>query len=190
MSDGYATLILLIVFVAWAILLGRMRFAPIDDVERGLPAELRGREVAYAERTFRSRRHRLVARLDRAYRTPAGIALVELKTRARDAVYLSDVIELSTQRIALQDETGESVSDVAWVVVQNSRSAKRRPRRVRLLEASDIAALRERYVGIVQGKVSRPAPALKRSQCEHCAHKARCDSRYGDRLAHWSGDRR
>lgn len=190
MSDGYATLILLIVFVAWAILLGRMRFAPIDDVERGLPAELRGREVAYAERTFRSHRHRLVARLDRAYRTPAGIALVELKTRARDAVYLSDVIELSTQRIALQDETGELVSDVAWVVVQNSRSAKRRPRRVRLLEASDIAALRERYVGIVQGKVSRPAPALKRSQCEHCAHKARCDSRYGDRLAHWSGDRR
>ena len=48
-------------------------------------AELRGAEIAYAERTFRSHRHRLVARLDRAYRTPAGVQLVELKTRPRDA---------------------------------------------------------------------------------------------------------
>ena len=99
MGDGVVALILLIAFVASAILFARSRSSQIDDIERGLPAELRGAEIAYAERTFRSHRHRLVARLDRAYRTPAGVQLVELKTRPRDAVYMSDVIELSTQRM-------------------------------------------------------------------------------------------
>jgi hypothetical protein len=81
MGDGVVALILLIAFVASAILFARSRSSQIDDIERGLPAELRGAEIAYAERTFRSHRHRLVARLDRAYRTPAGVQLVELKTR-------------------------------------------------------------------------------------------------------------
>ena len=181
MGDGVAALILLIAFVASAILFARSRSSQIDDIERGLPAELRGAEIAYAERTFRSHRHRLVARLDRAYRTSAGVQLVELKTRPRDAVYMSDVIELSTQRIALQDETGETVSDEAWVVVQNSRSGSRRPSRVRLLGLSEIAAMRERYVAVVHGRVGRPAPARTPSQCDHCAHKARCGAKYQDR---------
>jgi CRISPR-associated exonuclease Cas4 len=113
--------------------------------------------------------------------TPAGVQLVELKTRPRDAVYMSDVIELSTQRIALQDETGETVSDEAWVVVQNTRSGLRRPSRVRLLGLSEIAAMRERYVAVVHGRVSRPAPARTPSQCDHCAHKTRCGAKYQDR---------
>jgi CRISPR-associated exonuclease Cas4 len=181
MGDGLAALILLIAFVASAILFARRQAPQIDDVERGLPAELRSAEIAYAERTFRSHRHRLVARLDRAYRTPAGLHLVELKTRHRDAVHLSDVIELSTQRIALQDETGEAVSDEAWVVVQNSRNGSRRPSKVRLLGLSEIVDMRERYVDIVQGRVSRPAPAWTPSQCDHCAHKTRCGAKYQDR---------
>ncbi|HNW64405.1 MAG TPA: hypothetical protein PKJ32_15460, partial [Piscinibacter sp.] len=111
----------------------------------------------------------------------AGVQLVELKTRPRDAVYMSDVIELSTQRIALQDETGETVSDEAWVVVQNSRSGSRRPSRVRLLGLSEIAAMRERYVAVVHGRVGRPAPARTPSQCDHCAHKTRCGAKYQDR---------
>jgi hypothetical protein len=181
MSDGHVAMILVIVFTAAAILLARRRSAAIDDVERGLPPGLRGAEIAYAEKTFRSHRHRLVARLDRAYRTPGGIQLVELKTRPRVAVYMSDVIELSVQRIALQDETREAVSDQAWVVVQNSRTGTRRPRRVRLMETWDITALREHYADVVQGRVGRPAPARSPSLCSQCAHKAICATRYQDR---------
>jgi hypothetical protein len=180
-GDGYAALILLIAFIASAILLAKRRSAPIDDVERDLPAELRGAEIAFAERTFRSQRHHLVARLDRAYRTPMGIQLVELKTRAHDAVYVSDVIELSVQRIACEDETGEAISDQAWVVVQNSRTGKRRPRKVHLMETSDITAMRERYTDVVQGRVVSPAPARSPSQCRHCAHWARCAAKFQDR---------
>lgn len=181
MGDGYLAMILLIVFIVSATLLARRRPVPIDEIERGLPAELRGAEIAFAERTFRSHRHRLVARLDRAYRTPVGIQLVELKTRARDVVYMSDVIELSVQRIAFEDETGEAVSDDAWVIVQNGRTGTRRPRKVRLMEASEITAMRKRYADVVQGRVGRPAPARSPSQCSQCAHKVRCATRYQDR---------
>jgi hypothetical protein len=181
MGDGVVALILLIAFIASAFLLARRRSVLIDPIARGLPAELHGAEIAFAERTFRSHRHQLVARLDRAYRTPMGIQLVELKTRAHDVVYMSDVIELSVQRVALEDETGEAVSSQAWVVVQNSRTGMRRPRKVRLMETEDIVAMRERYADVVQGRVGRPDPARSTSQCSQCAHKVRCAARYHDR---------
>ena len=181
MSDVYLAMTLVVVFLASAILLARRRPASVDQIERGLPAELRGAEIAFAERTFRSHRHHLVARLDRAYRTPMGVQLVELKTRARDVVYMSDVIELSVQRIAFEEETGEAVSDFAWVIVQNGRTGTRRPRKVRLMENSDITAMRKRYADVVQGRVGRPDPARSPSQCSQCAHKARCATRYQDR---------
>ena len=181
MGDGVVALILLIAFVASAILFARRRSSQIDDIERGLPAELRGAEIAYAERTFRSHRHHLVARLDRAYRTPAGVQLVELKTRPRDAVYMSDVIELSVQRIALEDETGEAVAGEAWVVLQNSWTGTRRPRKVRLMATSEVTAIRKRYSDVVQGRVGRPAPARSLSQCSQCSHHASCAARFKDR---------
>jgi hypothetical protein len=181
MNDGDDALILVIVFIVAALLFARRRWALVDDAELGLPAELRGVEIAFAERTFRSRRHRLVARLDRAYRTPAGIQLVELKTRSRNVVYLADVIELSVQRIALEDETGEAVSDQAWVMVQHSRSGRRSPHRVRLLGIQEVTAMRERYAAIVHGRVARPASAGSASQCRQCAHRAMCAARHQDR---------
>ena len=42
MGDGVVALILLIAFIASAILFARRRSSQIDDIERGLPAELRG----------------------------------------------------------------------------------------------------------------------------------------------------
>ena len=85
-----------------------------------LPKELGDASLAYVERTFRSGGSRpIVARVDRAYRSPRRvITLVELKTRAEDRVYPSDVIELSAQRLALSAETGEAVAPVAFVVVE------------------------------------------------------------------------
>jgi hypothetical protein len=47
MGDGVAALILLIAFFASAILFARRRSSQIDDIERGLPAELRGVDIAW-----------------------------------------------------------------------------------------------------------------------------------------------
>jgi len=86
-----------------------------------LPPELRSARLAFAERLFRSEGPiPLVAQLDRAYRTTAGVlVLIELKTRAASRAYGSDVIELSAQRLALEARTGDVVADHAYVLTQN-----------------------------------------------------------------------
>jgi len=147
--------------------------------QRGLPDELRGAEIAYAEQTFRSRRRKLVARLDRAYRLDGLLKLVELKTRSRDIVYMADIIELSVQRIALQDETGQPVARDAWVIVQSSTTSARRPHRVTLLGVNEIENMRERYAAISRGQLRDPQPARSTRQCESCGHRDRCVATFG-----------
>ena len=181
MSDELLALIVVIVFIASAALWIRQQSRANGSDEQGLPTELRGAEIAFAARTFHSQRGQLVARLDRAYRTAGGLQLVELKTRAHATVYMSDVIELSVQRIAVEDEVGESVSRDAWVLVQNSRTGARRPHRVRLMGVDEITAMSERYSAVVRGQVGRPNPSRSISQCAQCAHKVRCASTFQDR---------
>ena len=147
--------------------------------QRGLPSELVGAELAYAERTFTSTQQALVARIDRAYRTRDGIALVELKTRMQDRTYMTDIIEMSAQRVALQDETGEAVSKAAWVVVD--RNGHRQSHRAALLGSEEVQQLRERHTELAKGVVMQPTPARSRAQCEHCGHRRRCAARFGDR---------
>lgn len=181
MGDGLVALLVLILFIASAALFARHGLRTRAADEQGLPAELGGAQIAFAEATFRSHRRRLVAKLDRAYRTLDGLQLVELKTRAHDVVYMSDVIELSVQRIAVEDDTGEQVSPQAWVVVQNSQRGVRRPHKVRLLGVDEIAAMRERYGDVVRGQGGRPNPARSLSQCAQCSHLGRCSATFGDR---------
>ena len=181
MSSEMVALMVLLLLIASAVLFARHRASDDADDEHGLPAELRGAEIAFAEQTFRSRGRRLVARLDRAYRTPTGLQLVELKTRARNAVYMSDVIELSVQRIAVADETGESVSSDAWVVIQRPGRDARMSHKVRLMGVEEIAAMSERYGAVVRGKVGRPNAARSISQCAQCVHRTRCSATYQDR---------
>src|SRR5438067_274578 len=87
--------------------------------ERWRPRALRNVQLVHAERAFGSTELRIVARLDRAYQDRGVITLVEFKTRAIARAYHSDVIELSAQRIALEDETGQVVADIAYVVTQD-----------------------------------------------------------------------
>jgi hypothetical protein len=81
---------------------------------------------------------------------------------------------------AFQDETREAVSYQAWLVVQNSRNGTRRRRKLRLMDTSDITAMRERCADLVQGRAGRPAPARSPSLCSQCAHKVICATKYQD----------
>jgi PD-(D/E)XK nuclease superfamily len=151
--------------------------------ERGLPAALRGARLAYAEETFRSAARRLVARLDRAYEVDGKLVLVEFKTRRANVAYMADVIELSVQRVALQDERRVPVSKTAWVVTQNSDTGTRQPHRVTLLSTAEVEALRSRYLEIEAGVGRAPSPASSDNQCLHCGHRAVCIGRKaGNRL--------
>jgi CRISPR-associated exonuclease Cas4 len=138
-----------------------------------LPRELRGAVLAYAERTFRSNfPQRLSARVDRAYRARSGVVtLIELKTRRTHRHYLSDVIELSAQRLALMSETGESVSHHAYVLVQGPR--RRSTHRVELLSEAQVLALVARREAILSG-MAQPLHACGSGLCAHCAFAIPC----------------
>ena len=165
-----------VVVVATLYVLSR-RHSDFEDDERGLPTALRGARLAHAEETFRSAARRLVARLDRAYEVAGELVLVEFKTRRTDVAYMADVIELSVQRVALQDERQLPVSKTAWVVTQNSNTGKRQPHRVTLLSTAEIEALRARYLEIEAGVGQVPTPARSGKQCLHCGHRAVCSGR-------------
>jgi len=150
--------------------------------ERWRPQALRNARLVHSERTFRSTKLRIVARLDRAYQDRGVITLVEFKTRAIARVYHSDVIELSAQRIALADETGQLVADIAYVVTQDIATRRRVPHSVRLLPREEVAALVKRREDLIAGK-DVPMPARSTRMCEKCAHLASCSERYGDRMS-------
>lgn len=138
-----------------------------------IPRELRDHRLAYAERMFRTGSDKqLVARVDRAYRGRNGlITLVELKTRRAHRVHLSDVIELSAQRVALEGDTGEHVAHIGWVVVESEgrRTAHRTP----LMSPQAVWDLVARRDALLAGTELPRFPATS-GVCTTCAYRGRC----------------
>jgi hypothetical protein len=181
MQDILSAAVVAALLIACAIAFAKLQLGRAARDERGTPRELIGAEIAYAEHTFRSARHRLVAKIDRAYRVGGELTLVELKTRAHDLVYMADVVELSVQRVAIEDGLGENVCLEAWVVVQDTHTGRRRPHRVRLLEREEVLQMVRRYRDVVCSAAVVPLPARSRAQCVHCAHFERCSATFRDR---------
>lgn len=146
-----------------------------------MPRALWGAELAWAEQTFRSPRRRLVARVDRAYRHGGRVVLLELKTRRANAVYDADIIELSVQKAAIEDATGERVSPRAWVLVEDADSGWRTPHEVELLDDRALDLLAQRYRQLRAGPLHGAEPAASPSACRSCGHLDRCHARYRDR---------
>lgn len=161
-------------FVGWACRLRRPGPLVSRDDEHGLPIELRGARVVHAEETFRSRQRGLVARIDRAHEVAGELMLVEFKTRNQHVARQTDIIELSVQRVCLQEERGVQVSSVAWVVTEVPHSGDRRAHRVNLLDADEVDALRRRYLAIEAGEVREATSAWSSRQCQHCGHRSVC----------------
>ncbi len=140
-----------------------------------LPGELRRAELVYSERLFRVWEPEAIsAKVDRAYRRHDGVfVLLELKTRTHARHYLSDVIELSAQRLALGSEVGLPVAAHAYVLVQGPDGRQLGCHRVRLLPAQDVLALVRRRRLLLEGRIEpriNGAPHL----CGNCAHRQRC----------------
>jgi hypothetical protein len=148
--------------------------ARIARESRWLPDELTGATLAYAERTFTSRRPWLVAKVDRGYRKDGLIWLTELKTRKQHRVHLSDVVEMSAQRVAVEAETGAHVSAMGYVVTQVPGGA-RRLHRVDLLDKADIENLIRRRVAILDGALEARYASYPAS-CAACAYRAECSA--------------
>ncbi|MBX9794472.1 MAG: PD-(D/E)XK nuclease family protein [Burkholderiaceae bacterium] len=158
--------------IAWS--LSRRRRAGAMPVNR--PRELRDARLLYAEQQFTATgRLSISARVDRAYRLRSGaIVLLELKTRAIDRPYLSDVIELSAQRAAVMLQTGEPVADHAYVAVRRPGSAAPRIHRVRLMPTAEVKALAVRRATILFGRLA-PTYAGSTEICRQCAFASGCE---------------
>lgn len=139
------------------------------------PRELANAELVYMEKLFRiAEPIRLVAKVDRVYRLPGGsLVLVELKTRRQDRPYLTDIIQLSAQRVAIEVQTGEAVKPYAFVSILG-RNRKMRSHQVRLLDAAEVVDVYRRRKAIRTGRTS-PAYASTESACRGCTLRSRCD---------------
>src|SRR5436309_14896499 len=124
-TSGLLLLLLLLI----AGLIGRsmaLRWRARASEENWQPQVFQHARLAFAERTFKTWRPiRLIARVDRGYRLNGKVHLVEFKTRVRAVAYSSDVIELSAQRLTIETTTGEPVSDIGHVLVQDSFDKRR-----------------------------------------------------------------
>ncbi len=166
------------VVIVWVggltVAIGWLRWLRLNDA--GLPPELRGARLVYAERLFRSRGPvSITAKADRAYRNAKGaLVLVELKTRKANRTYRSDVIELSAQRLALMDQTGERVTDHAYVLTERPDGRRTGCHRVRLMEPVDLIALVAQREQLLAGKVE-PQTTCAPGMCQKCAFVRTCD---------------
>ncbi len=162
--------------IAWS--LSQRRRAGAVPVN--LPRDLRDARLLYAEQQFTATgRPSISARVDRAYRLPSGaIVLLELKTRETDRPYLSDVIELSAQRVAIALQTGEPVADHAYVAVRLPGGARPNVHPVQLMGIDEVAALALRRKAIVSGRLA-PTYAGSARICSQCAFAPRCEKRIG-----------
>jgi CRISPR-associated exonuclease Cas4 len=149
--------------------------------EKWRPQELRHARLAFAEKTFKAWRPiRLIARADRGYRLNGELHVAEFKTRARAVAHSSDVIELSAQRLAIETSTGEPVSDIGYVLVQDSFDKRRSVHKVRLLPRPDVIALAKRREAILNGRIV-PKYTASQQLCSQCAYRAECKPDVRDR---------
>jgi CRISPR-associated exonuclease Cas4 len=118
----------------------------------------------------------LVAKLDRAYRLPSGLlVLVEFKTRWRNQPCLSDVIQLSAQRMAVMGQTRQAVAPYAYVMVKTpNRRAWPITHRVNLMTGDQVVALVRQREDLLAGRVM-PRWPVSRKTCLSCAFRAQCN---------------
>ncbi len=150
---------------------------------RSRSAALRDAELVYVEKTFRTTSPVLIAaKLDRAYRLPSGqLVLLELKTRWNGGPNLSDVIQLSAQRVALSAATGQTVANEAFVLIARP-GVPWSPvvHRVDLLSADQVVALVRRREAILANRIS-PRCTEEVGHCRGCAFRNQCDGAGGKR---------
>ncbi len=141
------------------------------------PDALRDAELVYMERLFRtSEPVGLVAKIDRAYRMPVGLlVLVELKTRWANQPSLSDVIQLSAQRVAVMGQTKQIVACYAYIMVK-APIGRDLPiaHRVQLMTDEQVVALVKRREDIFAGR-ALPRSSYSQKACLTCMFRAQCD---------------
>lgn len=164
-----ALCILLVIVARWI-----WRLATRPRAPTWMPLDMAEAKLEFAEKTFETDHPApLLARIDRAYRYGKTIVLVELKTRKYIRVYRSDVIELSAQKFAMEASTGDAVSEVGLVLVQDPQTGLQTALKVKLLGKEEVLNLIERRRRILALKTP-PKYAENESLCHQCEYLVEC----------------
>ena len=109
----------------------------------------------FAERLFRTARpFGLFGKLDRANgRADGALVLTELKRRFHIRAYQSDVVEFSTQKLAIERGAKRQVAVDGFVVVEHRAIRQRTTISVPLLGGEELIVLRQRYERLLLGAV-------------------------------------
>lgn len=135
------------------------------------------KRLLYSEQLFRAPKSRLVAKVDRAYAGPDdALELLELKTRPHHRVYRSDVIEMSAQRVAVEEVDGRRVLDTAFVLTESTHDGSRQLHRIQLMEGAAVLALRDKRHRLLRGEI-RGEAAKTQALCNACAYAKECTVR-------------
>ena len=138
------------------------------------PEELRYASLAYAEQTFTlDSPIKLIARVDRVYRYKGRLTLMEYKIRRVERVFMSDVIELSVQKMILELANGAKVNCYGFVVVERPDIPGRRAMKVFLLNHKQITALYHRRMRLLSLATSAYY-AESTTQCRQCEFIKEC----------------
>ena len=139
-----------------------------------LPTELRGAELRWSEKVFRAEGPvPISARIDRAYRSSGGgLVLVEFKRRAQRRVHLSDVVELSAQRYAIQ-RAGQVVNRRAYVVVILPDGTRTSALPVDLEDEAQVELRATTLVALIALRRA-PRGARHGALCASCGHRGGC----------------
>jgi hypothetical protein len=171
-----ATLAVAAGVTALLLLLGWLRQRGLAAGEQAwLPAELRTAKLVYSEREFITDSPvPLGARVDRVYALPDGkLVLVEFKRRAGGRVFPADIVQLSVQRVVIEQATSARVASHAYVALIDARSGRIRTRRVELECEPELLARYQRARAVLTGTTS----ALKTQDlviCRSCAFAGHC----------------
>lgn len=187
-------LLVAIILVCNAVLIVVLRRPPVDGGSAGLsrydaeersrmPPDLAGARLVMSEHLLRTRSPvKLVAKTDQVFLIEERQELVpvETKTRLRDEVYPSDVIELSVQACVMrhgrpQGLKGARVATYGYVRVVVPGSVPRY-HRVDLYGDDEVVAMRRRRLQVEAGAVE-PAAAPRMGMCCKCAYRSKCARR-------------
>lgn len=169
--------VLVVVFVGVLAYLWWLRLVHSGRTAEVLPPELRTAQLIHAERLFRSvGAVSIAAKVDRVYLNATGeFVLLELKTRRAYRTYLPDIIELSSQRVAVMAQTGKSVAEHAYVLIALPEDRKTVWHRVQLMGEGAVIALALRRESLLAGEADARC-ARSRGICRACRFRRECKS--------------
>lgn len=137
-----------------------------------LPADIRDARFYQTERHLSCKEPvPLKGTPDRVLQLPTGeLVVTDLKTRLKQQVYDSDIIQLSVYRILLMRALQKRVKSVGYIVFRRRGRDHYVP--VPLLREEQVVDLYTRYVALRRGE--RPHRLNRVAACRKCAYQVIC----------------